>query len=152
LHFGGLNEFPDRRLALAEMSRVVRQGGRVVVGDEGVAPWLRDTDYGRMAICNNKLWAMEPPLELLPASGADVNLTWVLGNCFYLIDFEVASGLTFINPDVPHKGQRGGSMRTRFYGQLEGISPDLKASAQEAARRDGVSISAWLESAIRKAL
>ncbi len=151
-HFGGLNDFPDRRVALAEMARVVRKGGRVAVGDEGVGPWLREIDYGKMAMCNNKLWAMEPPLALLPTNCADVNLTWILGNCFYLIDFEVTDGLPFINPDVPHKGRRGGSMRTRYFGQLEGINPDLKAKAYEAAAKDGKSISDWLESAIRKAL
>jgi ubiquinone/menaquinone biosynthesis C-methylase UbiE len=151
-HFGGLNEFPDRARALNEMRRVVRPGGRVVVGDEGVAPWLRDTEYGRMAICNNKLWAMEPPLAALPTHCANVSLTWILGNCFYLIDFEVADGLPFINPDVAHKGPRGGTMRSRYFGQLEGIEPDLKAKAYAAAAHAGTSVSKWLESAIRKAL
>jgi SAM-dependent methyltransferase len=151
-HFGGLNDFPDRRAALAEMARVVRMGGRVVVGDEGVAPWLREIDYGKMTVCNNKLWAMEPPLVLLPTTSTDVNLSWILGNCFYLIDFEVGDRLPFINPDVPHKGRRGGSMRTRYFGQLEGIDPDLKAKSYVAADRSGQSVSAWLESVIRKAV
>ena len=37
--FGGFNLFTNRGLALAEMVGVTRVGGRVVVGDEGMAPW-----------------------------------------------------------------------------------------------------------------
>src|SRR2546423_2213631 len=38
VHLGGINLFGDVRAALAEMARVVRPGGRVVAGDEGLAP------------------------------------------------------------------------------------------------------------------
>mgnify|MGYP007051649106 CR=1 FL=1 len=47
------NLFDDVGRAIFEMSRVVRPAGRVVVGDEGVGPWLRSTDYGRMVVTNN---------------------------------------------------------------------------------------------------
>ena len=46
-HFGGINLFDDPALGVSEMTRVVKEGGRVVFGDEGVAPWLKDTDYGK---------------------------------------------------------------------------------------------------------
>ena len=49
-HFGGLNLFPDIRRGIAEMTRVVKPGGRVVFGDEGVAPWLVDSQFGKILV------------------------------------------------------------------------------------------------------
>lgn len=151
-HFGGINLFSDMKAAISEMSRVVKAGGRVVLGDEGIAPWLKEHEYGKMAICNNKLWALEPPLALLPETASDVHLSWVLGNCFYIIDFTVASSLPYMNIDVPHQGVRGGSIRKRYYGQLEGVDPELKQKIAEAAAAAGVSASAWLEKAVESSL
>lgn len=151
-HFGGINLFSDMKSAIHEMARVVKVGGKVLFGDEGLAPWLKDTDYGKVAINNNQLWALAPPLSLLPEIAANVNLNWVLGNCFYVVDFEVASSLPFMNMDVPHKGVRGGSMRKRYFGQLEGIDPCLKTAAALAAKAAGISVSAWVEQSIEKAL
>lgn len=148
-HFGGINLFDDRKAAIAEMNRVVKPGGRVVFGDEGVAPWLRDTDYGKAAIANIPLWAMQPPLEALPPGALEVNLSWVLGNCFYLIDFQVSASGPHMNMDIPHQGRRGGSMRSRYSGQLEGVSPASKAYVLEAAARSGLSVHDWLEQTIQ---
>ena len=151
-HFGGINLFSDMQSAIHEMARGVKVGGKVVIGDEGIAPWLRESEYGKMAICNNKLWALEPPLSLLPEIAANVNLTWVLGNCFYVIDFEIANSKPFMDIDVPHEGIRGGSMRKRYFGQLEGIEPELKAKLTEAASAKDLSVSALLEQFISASL
>lgn len=150
-HFGGINLFGSVRDAINEMNRVVKPGGKVVFGDEGVAPWLQETDYGKAAICNNALWGHETPLSELPENCTDVNVTWVLGNCFWLIDFVVSETGPYMNMDVPHKGRRGGSMRTRYFGQLEGVDPETKKAALEAAAASGTSIHEWLDNAIRKA-
>jgi SAM-dependent methyltransferase len=138
--------------AIHEMARVVKPGGRVLIGDEGVAPWLKETEYGKAVICNNKLWASEIPLALLPTNASDVQVSWVLGNCFYVIDFEIAKELPYINMDIEHKGLRGGSMRKRYFGQIEGIDPKLKELVIKAATREGVSISSWIEKNIANAL
>lgn len=151
-HFGGINLFSDIKSAIHEMSRVVKVGGKVLFGDEGVAPWLKENEYGRIAICNNSLWASDPPLSMLPETASNVNLTWVLGNCFYVIDFEVSSSKPFMDIDVPHKGVRGGNMRKRYYGQLEGIDTKLKERLRQVASNTGTSVSAWLEQVISKAL
>lgn len=151
-HFGGINLFSDIKSAIHEMARVVKVGGKVVIGDEGVAPWLKETQYGQMVICNNKLWALEPPLSLLPEIATDVHLTWVLGNCFYVIDFEVADSTPLIDVDVPHKGVRGGSIRKRYFGQLEGVDPELKDKVILAASTAGTSACDWVEQVISKAL
>lgn len=149
-HFGGINLFDDMKTAIWEMDRVVKSGGRVVFGDEAVAPWLKDTEYGRAAICNNSLWSAEAPLGLLPKAVVDVHLSWVLGNCFYLIDFQVSDDGPFMNMDIPHIGPRGGCMRTRYFGKLEGVTEETQRFVIEDAKRKGVSIHNWLENVIRE--
>ena len=151
-HFGGINFYENIRTAIFEMNRVVRSGGKVVFGDEGVAPWLLEKEFGKMAICNIKNWDAEAPLQHLPETCSKVNVTWILGNCFYLIDYEVSNNLPYMNIDVPHKGSRGGTIRTRYFGQLEGVDPKLKADVIEAAASKGESVHRWLEKALSKAL
>ena len=151
-HFGGINLFDDLGAGIAEMARVVRVGGRVVVGDEGVAPWLRDTDVGRMVICNNPLWGRTAPIELLPEAVTDVTLDWVLGDCFWVIGFRKAEGPPHINPHILHKGRRGGSMWTRYHGQLEAVSPALRTEVRKAAGAAGQSVHEWLEATLRTRL
>lgn len=151
-HFGGINLFDDPPAGIAEMRRVVRPGGRVLVSDEGVAPWLKATDYGRMVVANNALWAHSAPLDRLPVGIAEVNLSWVLGDCFWVIDFTVSEGFPAIDPHVAHKGRRGGSMWIRHAGQLEPVTPETKAEVAAAAAREGLSVHDWLERAVRRAL
>ncbi|WP_392891455.1 class I SAM-dependent methyltransferase [Pseudomonas migulae] len=148
-HFGGINLFSDIPSAIAEMARVTKVGGRVLIGDEGVAPWLKDKEFGKIAIRNNALWASDAPLQYVPEYSKDVKLSWVLGNCFYIVDFTVSDRLPFMNIDLVHKGARGGSMRTRYFGQLEGVDPELKRRVQEASARTGKSASQWVEDALR---
>jgi len=149
-HFGGINLFDDIRLSIQEMARVTKFGGRVVFGDESVAPWLRDTNYGKAAICNNSLWKVGLPIDLLPPFATDVNLTWVFGNCFYLISFRTSVNGPLMNMDVPHIGPRGGSMRTRYYGQLEGVSEASKRYVIDDAMRRKISVFQWLEDVIQE--
>ena len=147
-HFGGINLFPEPKLGIAEMTRVVKEGGRVVFGDEGVAPWLKDTDYGHMVIANNPLWAADSLIAQLPFAAVNVNLSWLLGNCFYLVDFDKRSAGPHIDPDVPHIGWKGGTMRTRHAGRVEGITPQLKQRLYAFARSSGRSVHDLLEAAV----
>lgn len=148
-HFGGINTFGDRRCAIAEMTRVTKDGGRVVFGDEGVAPWLRGTEYAEVAIVNNPLWRHDAPLDVLSFEAVDVNCSWVLGNCFYVIDYCVSKHGPRMNIDVPHRGRRGGTARTRFFGQLEGVLPETRERVIRAAAEAGLSVHEWLENALR---
>jgi hypothetical protein len=50
--------------------------------------------------------------------------------------------------DVMHTGRRGGSMRTRYFGQLEGVTEESKAFVLEDAQRKGISVHDWLEQVI----
>lgn len=151
-HFGGINLFPDIGQGMAEMARVVRPGGRVVIGDEGVAPWLRDKEYGRMLIRNNGLYACDIPLAQLPECARDVGLSWELGNCFWVIDYTVGTGAPDIDIDVPHVGTRGGSVRSRYFGQLEGVDPALRDRLYAEAQRQGKSRVELIESLLKKGL
>ncbi len=149
-HFGGINLFDDVRLSISEMNRVVKPGGIVCFGDEGVGPWLRDTEYGRLAITNNPLWAAIAPVDKLPRTVTDVELSWVLGNCFYVISFRVSENGPLMDIDVPHKGRRGGTIRTRSYGQLEGVTEDTKKFVLDDAAAKGISVHDWLEQTIQE--
>lgn len=114
LSIGGFNQFGDAAKAVAEMTRVTRTGGRIVIADEGYAPWLRQTLLGRMVINDNPLMAFEPPVAALPEVAQDVRLEWMLGNAFYCLDFRVGDAPPQIDIDRPHEGLRGGTIRSRY--------------------------------------
>ncbi|STX39951.1 class I SAM-dependent methyltransferase [Legionella feeleii] len=144
-HFGGLNLFPDIQKGISEMVRVVKPGGQVLICDEGLAPWLKKTELGKMLIQNNPLYAYDAPLSFLPQNAQNVKLTWELSHCFYVIDFLVSNTPPPINIDVPHVGKRGGSIRTRYWGQLEGVNPELRDQVYAVAERLGISRVEYLE-------
>jgi ubiquinone/menaquinone biosynthesis C-methylase UbiE len=148
--FGGLNEFGDVRESISEMTRVAKVGARVVLGDENIAPWLTNLEYADIIRANNPIFKRaDLPIDLLPPEATDVSVRWLLGNCFYLIAFTVGAGTPQLNMDLEHKGRRGGSLRTRFYGVLEGVDPILKSRMSETAATASISESAWTEMAIR---
>jgi SAM-dependent methyltransferase len=151
-HFGGLNLFPDIRQGISEMDRVVKPGGRVVLSDEGAAPWLKSTELGKMLIKNNPLYVYDAPLTLLPETARSVKLSWELCNCFYVIEYTVSDSHLPVNIDVPHIGKRGGSIRTRYFGQLEGIDPALRDRLYAEAEKLGVSRVEYLESLLNKSV
>lgn len=151
-HFGGINLFPDVARAIAEMTRVVKPGGKVVYGDEGLAPWLTGTEFGRILVNSNPLYAHQPPLTRLPESARDVACRWILNGAFYVVDFTVGQGAPFLDLDVEFPGWRGGSHRTRYFGKLDGVAPAIRQQVVDAAARDGVSITNWLERTLKAAL
>jgi ubiquinone/menaquinone biosynthesis C-methylase UbiE len=112
-HFGGINEFGDKGRAIAEMTRVAKIGAKVVVGDEGLPPWLRGTAFGATLVNANPLYRHEPPLALLPESARDVRIRWLLGNAFYLIEYRIGDGPPPLDVDLPIPG-KGDSLRLRL--------------------------------------
>src|SRR5207244_9432286 len=132
-HFGGINVFSDKELALAEMARVVRVGGKVVVGDEGMAPWRRENEHGRILMNSNRLYQNTAPLEQLPDVAREARVRWIIGDAFWVIDFRVGEGPPPVDLDLPILGKRGGTHRTRCFGVLEGVTPEDKEMAREAA-------------------
>jgi SAM-dependent methyltransferase len=149
-HFGGFNQFGDLRKGAAELARVAKLGGRVLIGDEAVAPWLKGTEFEGIVTTNNPLFKADAPLHVLPIGARDVTVRWIIANCFYVIAFTKGDGPPPLDLDLPHKGWRGGTMRTRYYGVLEGVTPEAKSMAKEAAIRAGVSVHEWLDRLIKR--
>ena len=147
-HFGGLNTFDDIGRALSEMVRVTKVGGKVVVGDENMPIWLRDTEFGKVLMNSNPHYEYDLPLKHMPVEARDVNLSWIMGGVFYYIDFVVGAGEPYADIDFEIPGARGGTHRTRYYGHLEGISPEAKESALKAAASSGKSMYEWLNDAV----
>lgn len=150
-HFGGLNTFSDIRRCLSEMARVVRPGGKVVIGDEGMAPWLRDTEFAKIMMNSNPLLKFSPPLKSLPAIAMDVSVEWIMLGAYYVIEFTVAENEPEGDYHVQIPSMRGGSHWTRYHGQLEGVSDETKIMAINAQKESGKSMAEWLDDVVRRA-
>ena len=108
-------------------------------------------EFEGIVTTNNPLFSHHVPLAALPECAADVSVRWVIANCFYLISFSKGEGRPALDLDLPHQGWRGGTLRSRYFGRLEGVSAEAKAQAIAAAKRDGVSVSDWLDRVVRRA-
>lgn len=150
-HFGGINAFADIKRAFSEMARVTKPGGKVVVGDENMPPWLRETEFARILMNSNPEFAYSLPLDKLPVEARKTRLEWIIGGVFYVIDFVVGEGEPMADFDFPIPGVRGGTHRTRYYGHLEGVTPEAKRLAYEARARTGKSMHQWLDDVVREA-
>lgn len=143
--FGALGEFSDIKRSLAEMVRVSKVGAKVVVGDESIPLWLRETEFAKILVTTNKQFLAKVPLEEMPVEARDVCLRWVIGGVFYLIDFKVGDGEPKGNFDIEIPGIRGGTLRTRYLGQLESVTPETKQLVERARKKRGISMHQWLE-------
>ncbi len=150
-HFGGINTFAEITRCLAELARVVKPGGKVVIGDEGLGSWLRHTDMGRIMQNSNPLLKCDPPMQQLPPTADNVKLEYFMMNAFYVIEFTVAESAPEPDYHMQIPSARGGSHWTRFYGNLEGVSDEAKKLAQEARKKTGESMHHWLDKVVRTA-
>jgi hypothetical protein len=89
---------------------------------------------------------------VLPVSARDVTCRWIINGSSYVIDFTVGAGEPFLDLDVEFPGWRGGSHRTRSYGSLDGVAPELRERVVAAAAKEGLSLTRWLEKTLRRAL
>jgi ubiquinone/menaquinone biosynthesis C-methylase UbiE len=149
--FGGLGEFSDIKRSLAEMVRVTKIGGKIVVGDESIPPWLRNTEFAKILTTTNPQFQAKLPLEEMPVEAREVCIRWVIGGVFYLIDFKVGEGEPTGNFDFEIPGPRGGTYRTRYEGQLEGVTKETKRLAYQAIQKKGVSMHKWLDRIVKTA-
>lgn len=150
-HFGGLNMFSDVRRGLSEMARVVKPGGRVVVGDESIPPWLRNTELARVLMNSSAHFACTLPVDQIPVEARETTIEFIMGEVFYLISFTVGTGEPTANLDLEIPGARGGTHNTRMYGQLEGVTVQTKSLALRAREKRGTSMHKWLDEVVREA-
>lgn len=148
--FAGVGHFPDQKKALKEMARVVKPGGKVVFCEKHVPLWLRNTEYGKILINNNPMFADEDPLKLIPVEARDLGIRWINGNVHYVVDYTVGEGEPKGNFDLMLPGARGGTFNTRYYGKLEGVSRETKELALKAREKLGISMYEWLDQLIKK--
>jgi ubiquinone/menaquinone biosynthesis C-methylase UbiE len=149
-HFGGFNQFGDLVKGAAELTRVAKPGGRVLYGDEAVAPWLKGSEFQRIVTTNNPLFDADAPLHSIPICARDVTIRWLINNCFYVICYSKGEGYPKLNLDLPHQGWRGGTMRSRYFGVLEGVTVEAKAMVREAAAKSGLSVHEWLDRLVKR--
>ena len=150
--FGGLNVFDDLKRSLKEMVRVTKPNGRIVVGDESMPEWLYESEFGKILLNANPLYKFKIPFEAIPVEARDVTVRWVIGGVYYLISFVVGVGEPVANLDFEIPGRRGGTLRTRYYGRLEGVSEDIKHRVLQAAEKSNKSVHQWLESILKSAV
>lgn len=81
-HFGGIKLFSEPGQAFAEFARVVRPGGMVFVGDEGVAPDLPDGWRLRFLRRTNPGFDRPPPVP--PSQLVVTAQSWVYGGYAFL--------------------------------------------------------------------
>lgn len=107
-HFGGINTFSERAKAFEEFNRVVKVGGKVVVGDESVGAWLRDQKTYQILMDANPMFADLVPMEDLPKNIKDVRLQWIFGNGYYVLDFKKTKKAPTVNVNlqIPTKTEK----------------------------------------------
>lgn len=150
-HFGGISTFSDVKRCLAELCRVVKPGGKVLVGDESMGPWLRDTEFGKIMSNSNPLFKYEIPFEDIPVEARNVKVEWIMMGAFFLLEFTVGEGAPEANYHIPIPSERGGTHWTRYYGNLEGVTDETKKLAQKAREKSGKSMYEWLDEVIKAA-
>lgn len=147
--FGALGEFSDIKRFFAEIIRVCKPGAKVVVGDENLPVWQRESEFGKILANYNKQFLTEVPFSSLPVEARQVNCRWIIGGVFYLIDFLVGEGEPYADFDFQIPGERGGTHRTRYEGQLEGVTNEAKELAYKAQKQSGKSMHQWLDELVK---
>ncbi|WP_191092592.1 class I SAM-dependent methyltransferase [Francisella sp. SYW-9] len=148
--FGAVGEFSDKKKFFEEVIRVCKTGAKVVVGDESLPVWQRNTLFGKILSNYNKLFLADVPFKDLPVDAREVRCQWIIGGVFYLIDFRVGEGEPYANFDFEIPGIRGGTHKTRYYGQLEGVTEETKKLAWQAREKAGLSMHKWLDDIVKK--
>lgn len=148
--FGAVGEFSDIKRFFKEVVRVCKKGAKVVVGDENLPIWQRESLFGKILANYNKQFLAEVPFKDLPIEAREVKCQWIIGGVFYLIDFRVGEGEPYANFDFAIPGVRGGTHKTRYYGQLEGVSEETKNLAWKAREITGISMHEWLDELVKK--
>ena len=146
----GMNTYSNNKEAIAELVRVTKIGGRIVFGGLSIAPWLRNTRFSKILINHNAHYSNEILFEDLPIEARDLKLNWILEGAGFVIDFTVGSGEPRANFEFDIPGVRGGTLLTRYLGNLEGVTLETKELAIKAREKLGISMHKWLDELIKR--
>jgi ubiquinone/menaquinone biosynthesis C-methylase UbiE len=145
----GMNTYADNKMAIAELVRVTKVGGKIVFGGLSLAPWLHDTVFGKILINHNPHYANKISFGDIPIEARNLNITWILSGAGFVVDFIVGEGEPIANFNYEIPGPRGGTHNTRYYGKLEGVTPQTKELAIKAREKLGISMHKWLDELIK---
>ena len=133
------------------MCRVVKPGGKVLVGDESMGEWLRNTEFGRVMMNSNPLFKYDIPFKDIPEEAREVKVEWIMMGAFFILEFTVGEAAPEANYHISIPSERGGTHWSRYYGNLEGISDEGKRLANKARAKLGKGMSEWLDAVVKEA-
>lgn len=146
----GMGIYSDLKVQLREIVRVSKIGAKVVLGGLGMGLWLRESEFGKILLNHNKCYENVFDISAIPIEARNVTLSWILNGAGFCVEFEVGEGEPEADFDFDIPGVRGGTLRTRYYGKLEGVSPKAKELAMEARQKMDVSMYDFLNLAIEE--
>lgn len=146
----GMSTYSDTKQLMKEIVRVCKKGAKVVLGGLSMAPWLYDSEFGKILINHNTHYANVLDLKGLPIEARNVSLSWILNGAGFCIEFEIGEGEPEGNFDFQIPGERGGTLRTRYYGKLEGVAPEVKELAYKARAKKNISMYDFINTAIKE--
>ena len=145
----GMNTYAENKIALAELVRVTKVGGKIVFGGLSLGPWLNKTRFGKVLINHNEHYSNSILFDDFPIEARNVNVSWILSGAGFVVDFIVGEGEPIANFEYEIPGSRGGTHFTRFYGKLEGVTLETKELAILAREKLGISMHQWLNEIIK---
>lgn len=145
----GMNTYANNKEAIAELVRVTKVGGKIVLGGLSLAPWLRSTFFGKVLANYNDHYLNEIKLHDFPHEARNLNLSWIMLGAGFVIDFSVGDGEPKGNFEFEIPGPRGGTHKTRYEGNLEGVSKETKELAIKAREKLGISMHQWLDKIVK---
>ena len=147
----GMNTYADNKKMFKEVVRVAKPGAKVVIGGLSLAPWLYQTEFGMILRNHNTHYENKIILEDMPIEARDVTVSWILNGAGFCLEFTIGEGEPTADFDFKIPGDRGGTLRTRYYGKLEGVSPEVKRRALKACSKSGLSMYEFLNQAVSSA-
>lgn len=149
--FVAFTPIPNKEKCLKEIARVVKPGGKVILGSEGLLPSLKKQEFGKKILSNCDLYNDGPPLDILPIESRNISLKWILNGIIYILEFDIEKGEVEGNFNQIIKGKRGGSINSRYYGNLSGVSKKTKELFEKATSKSKKSKYDWLSDCITNA-
>lgn len=146
----GMNTYSGSNDAISEIVRVTKIGGRIVFGGLSLAPWLRNTFFGKVLINHNSHYANEILFADFPIQARDLCVGWILAGAGFVVDFSVGEGEPKADFQYKIPGPRGGTHLTRYFGNLEGVTEETKNLAIQAREKLGISMHDWLDDLVKR--